>query len=373
MSEARSRDEHWMAHALGLAKRAWGETHPNPMVGAVLVACNDLLAEGWHRRCGGPHAEVDALAQLDGPVPEGATLYVTLEPCSTEGRTGACTEAIQRAGIRDVVVGALDPNPAHAGRGIDLLRAAGVTVRTGVLGDECEDLNLIFNHWIVHQRPLVALKMALTLDGKFAAASGQARWVTGGAARADVMRWRRYFPAIAVSANTVLLDDPRLTSRTGDRVYCPRRLVLDRHLRTVAASKDFHLFTDADAAQTVLVCLESAESARKQQVRDKGLSLWEIPEINDGFDWDSLFSRCAEEALFGVYLETGPGLATAVLESHVADYVFAYQAPKFMADAATPGLGAPRHTQHMKEALALAGVRHERFDSDSLTRGYLLK
>ena len=171
MTSAPDSDTIFMRQAIGLASQAWGQTHPNPLVGALIVEGTEVVAEGWHKGAGQPHAEVEAFAALGRAPAEGAVLYVTLEPCSTVGRTGACTNAIIDCGIRKVVVGAVDPNPAHSGRGLQILREAGVEVEQGILEDECNDLNLIFNHWITNGTPLLAAKMAMTLDGKFAAAS----------------------------------------------------------------------------------------------------------------------------------------------------------------------------------------------------------
>lgn len=372
-ADSTSEDVQFMRRALELARRAWGQTHPNPMVGAVLVRDGEVIAEGLHRADGQPHAEKEALAQLDGPAPKGTTIYVTLEPCSTAGRTGACTDAIRRAGIERAVIGAVDPNPAHAGRGLEVLRQGGIEVRSGVCAEECEDLNLIFNHWIVHRMPLFAAKMAITLDGKFAAASGHSRWVTSAAARADVMRWRRYFPAIAATANTVLQDDPRLTSRLGDTEFCPRRIILDRQLKTVQAAQQPKLFSDPFVDQTILVCLESADAAAREKAASLGLELWVLPQDRGHIDWSVLRECCRKAGLYGVYVETGPGLATEVLEEARVDYCFIYQSPKFMADSAAKGIGSFRQTESMNEALALDAVRHEVFDQDVLTRGFLKK
>lgn len=371
MSEAAEKDRGFMSAAIDLAQRAWGATHPNPVVGAVLVHQGQIIAEGWHRESGLPHAEVEALRALGGPVPEGTTLYVTLEPCSTHGRTGACTEAILRSGICRVVVGALDPNPAHAGRGIEVLRSAGIPVETGVLGAACADLNLIFNHWIVSGTPLIAAKMALTLDGKFAAASGQARWITGPEARENVMHWRRYFPAIAVGAGTVLRDNPQLTSRVGERIFCPRRIILDGALRTLQGADLPGVYTDPFRASTVVVCLPSAEAGLKKRAASLGIELWELPAIGGHLDWKALRKQLCRSNVYGLYVETGPGLATAVIEQHLADYLFVYKAPKFIADAAAPGLGSKRETKHLSEGFELETVRHEVFGSDVLFRGFL--
>jgi diaminohydroxyphosphoribosylaminopyrimidine deaminase/5-amino-6-(5-phosphoribosylamino)uracil reductase len=233
-----------MRQAIGLARRSYGQTSPNPMVGAVLVKGGKIIGRGWHRRAGEPHAEIEALrdAQKRGHNPKGATLYVTLEPCCTQGRTPPCTEAIKAAGIRRVVIGATDPNPKHSGRAFKILRRAGIAVtafgkgraRHSVravpglarqrraedcapyqsLADECLRLNEAFNHWIVHRTPFVIVKAAMTLDGKIATASGESKWITGGKARAYGMKLRQGADAVLVGINTILADDPSLTFRT---------------------------------------------------------------------------------------------------------------------------------------------------------------
>jgi len=371
MSEADPAHEPFMRRAIELARKAWGETHPNPMVGALIVEGGRVVAEGWHRAAGRPHAEVEALRALGRAPSAEATLYVTLEPCSTCGRTGACTDAILESGIRRVVVGASDPNPAHAGRGLEILREGGLDLCAGVLAEECADLNLIFNHWITRGEPLFAFKIATTLDGKFAAASGHSRWVTGEAARADVMRWRRYFPAIAVSGRTVLADNPALTSRADRAPWCPRRFVLDRELNTLERPTELQVYTDPFRERTTVVHAAEAPADRLAALADSGLASWVLPAGPGGIDLAAFRRRCAEEAICGVYFEPGPRLAGALIEGGQADYAFVYQAPKFLADSDARGIGRPRASRLMSEAFALSELRREAFGPDQLTRGYL--
>lgn len=360
-----------MPRALELARQGWGRTHPNPMVGALIVERDAVVAEGWHRAAGEPHAEVEAIRALARQPAADATLYVTLEPCSTVGRTGPCTRAIVEAGIRRVVVGALDPNPLHAGRGLEILRQDGVEVTGGVLEDDCADLNLIFNHWIATGRTFIAAKLALTLDGKFAAASGHARWVTGTEARADVMRWRRLFPAIACGPGTVLADDPALTSRIGSGPpWCPRRFVLDRRLRSADREALPRVYTDEFARQTTAVCGPEARPGLRERIRSAGADLWEL-ETHDSTAFLAEFAaRCAREKIPGVLFEPGPRLATSLVEASLLDYLFVYQAPALLADSDSPGLGSARATQSMDEATRLQSVRHAILGDDVLVRGF---
>ena len=344
MSDA-ERDERFMRRAVALARLGNGDTHPNPMVGALIVEDGKIVAEGWHKRAGTAHAERAALAALGRAPKPGAEMFVTLEPCSTRGRTGACTEAIIAAGgISRVVVGATDPNPAHAGKGFEILRAAGIDVVPGVLADVCARLNPIFNRLITTGTPLFAVKTAMTLDGRTATRSGESKWITGAEARADVMRLRRYFPAIATGAGTALADDPALTARVpGEKISCPAaRFVFDRRLRTLEKIGALRLFNDEFRARTVLVT--TAEARVPAEAADalaaRGIAVWALDAENF---WADFRSRCARAQLGGVLFEAGAELLGGLISAKAADYVYAYVAPKIFADpAARPAFaGAP--------------------------------
>ncbi|HEY2083534.1 MAG TPA: dihydrofolate reductase family protein, partial [Verrucomicrobiae bacterium] len=283
----------FMRLALRLARRGYGDTSPNPMVGAVLVKRGKIIGRGWHRRAGLPHAEIEALrdALMRKHDPRDATLYVTLEPCSTHGRTPPCTEAIIAAGIKCVAVGAIDPNPRHAGKAFKILKRGGIpvihcgdgrarhSVRAAGLSapkrrasrhggtpyqkvaDQCIHLNEAFNHWIVHRTPFVTVKAAMTLDGKIATASGESKWITGELSRAFAMNLRLGADAILAGVNTILADDPSLTARKrmangkwrGVRPI--RRIVLDSLARTPLNAK---VVTDEFAALTTIVVTSTA-------------------------------------------------------------------------------------------------------------------
>jgi diaminohydroxyphosphoribosylaminopyrimidine deaminase/5-amino-6-(5-phosphoribosylamino)uracil reductase len=325
---------------------------------------------GWHERDGGPHAERAALAALGRPPGAEATLYVTLEPCSTAGRTGACTEAIIASGLKRVVVGAVDPNPEHAGRGFERLRAAGIEVVTGLLGAECADLNLMFNHWIVRGTPCLAGKLAATLDGRTATRAGESRWITGEAARADVHRWRRLFPAIAVGAETVLQDDPRLTARTqGEAEVCPVRLVFDGGLRTVAADPLPGLYTDEFRARTVVVTTGHAPEGARRRLRDLGVEAWVCDAPTRRVPWGEFRQRCAERRLSGVYVEGGATVLGDLARERQLDYVFLYQAPVILGDDQARPMLAGSAAARLADGLRLGGVRREILGEDALTRG----
>lgn len=361
-------DSLYMEKSVGLARRAWGQTHPNPMVGAVIVEGGLVVAEGFHGAAGQPHAEVEALRALGRRPREGARLYITLEPCSTQGRTPACTQAILESGIREVIVGCEDPNPSHAGRGLELLRQAGIEVRCGVERAACEDLNLIFNHWIVKKRPLIAAKWAATLDGYVATRSGASQWITGELARADVMQWRRYFPAIAVGVGTVLADNPRLTARiAGLPVWCPQRFIFDSHLRLLASKASFNVLTDSYAERT---CLVTTQKPPKNL--PAGVTCWTLPATAEGHvSLEAFVSRCSEEAIEGVLIEGGPTLTSGFLNSVGLDYCFAYQAPCLFADTQAQKALSGKAPQLPSQALRLSSPILTPLGDDWLVRGKL--
>jgi diaminohydroxyphosphoribosylaminopyrimidine deaminase / 5-amino-6-(5-phosphoribosylamino)uracil reductase len=366
-------DERFMRLALGLARRAWGHTHPNPMVGCVIVEDGRVVSEGYHARDGGPHAERVALASLMRNPAPAAVLYVTMEPCSTEGRTGACTTAIIEAGIRRVVAGATDPNPDHAGKGFAVLRRAGIEVATGVLGGDCADLNLIFNHGMEANAPLLAGKLASTLDGRIATRTGESKWITGEAARADVHSWRTLFPAIAVGAGTVMTDNPSLTARRdGAPEVCPKRFVFDGRLTTVVAGSLPRVYSDSHAAQTTVVTTQHAGLGYVRKLRDLGVGVWIFESPTGRVPLGQFRERCAAEGIVGVLFEGGAQLLSRALAERELDYLFIYQAPVILADErAKPVFGGLR-TETLAQALRLADVRRAELGDDALVRGRIV-
>jgi diaminohydroxyphosphoribosylaminopyrimidine deaminase/5-amino-6-(5-phosphoribosylamino)uracil reductase len=263
-------DENFMRRALSLARRGYGRTSPNPMVGAVIVRGGEILGEGWHQRAGEAHAEVNAVkaARRKGHELRGATIYITLEPCCTFGRTPPCTTALMENGIARVVVGASDPNPKHAGRGFKVLRKAGVRVENGLLATECTRLNEAYNHWIVHGQPFVVCKSAMSLDGKIATDSGESKWITGEKARVFGMKLRLGADGIVAGVNTILRDDPSLTLRTQRGVSIPpwkswRRIVLDPNGRIPESAR---VLNDEQASSTLIVVTKEADAGKQARL-----------------------------------------------------------------------------------------------------------
>lgn len=359
-----------MRRAIACAKRGWGRTHPNPLVGAVICERGEVVAEGFHARAGEPHAEIMALRALGRKPAPDAAMFVTMEPCSTHGRTPPCTPAILEAGLRTLVVGAVDPNPAHAGRGLDLLRGRGVNVVEGVLADECDDLNLVFNYWIRHRAPVIAGKCAVTLDGRAATRAGRSRWITGEKARADGHRWRAYFPAIAVGAGTALSDNPALTVRLeGSPEGCPsRRFVFDRRLRTLG-QPNLRVFCDAFRERTVVVADDRAPPEAVARAAELGITLWRLPGENF---FAAFRARCAEAGVCGVYCEGGPSLLGAMLKDRALDYLFLYRAPLLFADNHAPSFLDGLSPESPDAGVRLANLRRETFGEDDLLRGHVL-
>jgi diaminohydroxyphosphoribosylaminopyrimidine deaminase/5-amino-6-(5-phosphoribosylamino)uracil reductase len=302
------RDEYFMRVALNEARKAVGRTSPNPAVGAVLVVNNRIVAKGHHRGAGREHAEIECLRNFGNPVPEGATLYVTLEPCSTVGRTGPCTTGIIKAGVKKVAVGVMDVNPRHQGRGIAQLRAAGIKVREGILAEECACLNEAFNKWIVSGRPFVIAKCGMSLDGRLSRRPSEPRWITDAAARRDAHRLRACVDAVLVGAQTVRTDNPRLTVRGLRTRQQPWRVVLTRSGRLPSRA---HLFSDGSAKRTLVYSGKSLAAVLKDLGRKNVTSV--LIEGGGAILGQALDARLIDkiQLYLGPILTAGPVIAFA--------------------------------------------------------------
>lgn len=341
-------DEFYLRRALQLARRGRGRTSPNPMVGAVLVRGRKVIGEGWHRRAGGPHAEIETLcaATQRGERVSGATLYVTLEPCCTHGRTPPCTEAILAAGIRRVVVAATDPNPNHAGKGLEILRRAGVKVdlakATSAVANEAARLNEAFNHWILQRTPFVTVKAAMTLDGKIATAGGESKWITGEPARRVAQQLRYDSDAVLVGINTVLADNPSLTARgPGGRVRkVLQRIVLDSLARTPLNAM---LTSDKFAALTTIV-VSRAAPARRVKALARKVRVLVAPVQAGRINLRWLLKRLGTGSVTRLLVEGGGEVNASFLEAGLAQRVAFFYAPKILGGRAArrgvAGVGA---------------------------------
>ncbi len=349
-----AKDQAFMARALRLARLGLYTTHPNPRVGCVLVAGGRIVGEGYHRRAGGPHAERLALAQA-GALARGATAYTTLEPCCHQGRTPPCVDALLEAGVARVVSAMVDPNPLVAGKGLAALQSAGVEVAVGPLAEAAKRLNPGFIKRMSQGLPYVRCKLALSLDGRTALASGESRWITSEAARRDVQRLRAQSSAILTGIETLLHDDPSLNVRLGptdlglapaEEVLQPLRVVVDSRLRTPPGA---HLF--ALPGEVLVACVDW-DPARAAALETRGARVCQMPEHRGRVDLEALLRFLASEEINGVLIEAGPTLAGAALQAALIDELWLYLAPHLLGDGAR-GLFHLPGLERMAERISL--------------------
>lgn len=331
-------DEQYMLRAAKLAQRALGNTTPNPIVGAVIVRNGEILGEGWHTRAGQPHAEIEAIRSAGNRDLAGATIYVTLEPCSSWGRTPPCTDAIIRNRFARVVIGCLDPNPNHAGKAVELLRSHGIEVTDGVAEEHCRKLNEAFFKWITTGKPFVLLKMAATLDGRIATHCGCSQWITGPEARARVQHLRQWADAVMVGGGTFRTDSPRLTVRdsAGNTRKTPCRIVV---------------------------------SNSRLELPDG----WEQVSLNTAADWENYLAELGKRPFVSLLLEGGGELAASALNAGVVDKIEFHYAPKLLGGTGSrPVIGGP-DPRTLSEALAVDGMELVRLGPDFAVSGYVRK
>ena len=330
-----------MLRALALARRGMGSVSPNPMVGAVLVKEGGIIGESWHKKCGEGHAEVNAIAdaRLRGNDPAGSTIYVTLEPCSSYGRTPPCTEGILKAGISRVVVGCADPNPKHAGRGIAILREKGVEVTAFVLEGKCRLLNESFFYWITTGKPFVLLKLAQTLDGKIATKGGSSQWITSGIARKHVMRLRLWADGVMAGGETFRKDAPQFTVRNGkgEVLKTPRRFIVTRNPGSFQVPEGEN---------------------------------WEFIDLSSPNAWEEFLLRLGRENVTGLLLEGGGELAASALQAGAVNKVEFHIAPKILGGRASrPSVGG-EDPERIDEGVLLENMQMRALGKDFLLSGY---
>ncbi len=360
---ASDREREVMALAIAEARR--GRTSPNPRVGAVLVRDGAILATGFHERAGAPHAEVDAIAKATGSL-DGATLYVTLEPCNHHGRTGPCTEAILDAGIRHVVIGARDPAP-HVPGAIERLRSAGVHVEVGLLEEECNALVADFAKHIRTGLPFVTLKAAITLDGKIATRSGDSKWITGEAARTEAHRLRANADAILVGVSTVLCDDPSLTVRHVEG-RDPLRVVLDADLRTPPSAAVLDPAGDSEA-DTLIIHADDLPSEARKAPGGSGVELAGVPRDRRGVDLSAGLELLGSRNVMGLLVEGGARVHGSFLDLGLADRAALFIAPKILGSTDAPSFASGTEIESISDAKRLVRTRMQRFDPDWLITG----
>lgn len=326
-----------MHAALALARRGLGNTWPNPAVGCVVVKEGRVVGRGWTQPGGRPHAETEALARAGAAAP-GATAYVTLEPCSHHGRTPPCADALIAAGIARVVAAIGDPFPRVAGSGFAKLRAAGIAVETGLCADEAAEINAGFLCRVKHGRPLVTLKLATSLDGRIATASGESRWITGRAARERAHLLRATHDAVLVGTETALADDPQLTCRLpGLEHRSPVRIVIDRHLRLPTS---LHLFTEAHQAPTWVATFATSGTTRQAALVTAGAKIIPVEPSADGIDLAGLLRRLGQEGVTRLLVEGGGRLAASLLRVNLVDRLVWMRAPLVVGHDGVPAIAA---------------------------------
>jgi diaminohydroxyphosphoribosylaminopyrimidine deaminase/5-amino-6-(5-phosphoribosylamino)uracil reductase len=342
-----SSDVEYMQHAIRLAKRGVYTTDPNPNVGCVIVKNNEIVGEGWHRRAGEPHAEVNALEQA-GSKANGATVFVTLEPCSHTGKTPPCAEALIKAGVKKVIVAMVDPNPLVAGKGLKILEEANIKTQSGLLESQARDLNPGFIKRMESGRPFVRVKLAMSLDGRTAMASGESQWISGEASRHDVQRLRAASSAVLTGIDTVLFDNPSMNVRLSaeqldiEQVRQPKRIVLDSQLRMLSDVKIASLDGECIVYTTVSVGNDKQYPFKVETINTQ-----------DGqIDLQALMQDLANKEINLLHVEAGSVLCGALLKNDLVDEIIIYMAPHIMGDAAKGLFHLPGLDQ-MKDRISL--------------------
>jgi diaminohydroxyphosphoribosylaminopyrimidine deaminase / 5-amino-6-(5-phosphoribosylamino)uracil reductase len=339
----------YMRMALSQAKKAWGQTGPNPMVGSVIVKDDQIIGKGYHKKAGEPHAEINAINSVNISNSKnklnGSTMYVTLEPCSTYGKTPPCTEAIVKAGIKEVVIGTTDPNPNHAGIAVKVLEQNRISVIVGVEEEKCLELNEAFFYWIVHKRPFVLLKMAMTLDGKIATENGNSQWITGPQARSRVLKLRKWADAILIGGTTARIDKPSLTvrdkySKTLKNWIQPRRLVASN----------------------------SMTQAELDEIFPDGAELIKAEKLSN---WGRIMTRLGSKNITSVLVEGGGELAVELLKAGIVNKVGFHVAPKILTGRDSRPVIGGSSPFSLEEALQLKNIKIKKYGKDIAVSGYL--
>jgi diaminohydroxyphosphoribosylaminopyrimidine deaminase/5-amino-6-(5-phosphoribosylamino)uracil reductase len=360
--------EQWMRRALELAGKAAGRTSPNPMVGAVIVKNGRVIAEGYHKKAGRPHGEIEALRKA-GKRARGAQMFVNLEPCCHKGRTPPCTDAIIESGIKEVFVGLRDPNPLVAGKGIRQLKRAGITVHSGLLKVECQRLNEVFVKYVQTGTPFVTLKSALSLDGKIATSTGESQWITGPEARERVHRMRDQVDAILVGAGTVLKDNPRLTTRLKKgKGHNPARVILDARAEIPLKARVFH---HANRDRVVYITTNKASAVRVNRLKDRGIEVQMISERSNRISLNKLIKILGSMEIDSVLLEGGGGINASALKEGIVDKVVLFLAPLIIGGESALGVVGGPGIKSLKQALPIKNLTVTPVGADWMVEGYL--
>lgn len=363
-------DRHYMEMALSLAKQGKGFTSPNPMVGAVVVNEGKIVGKGYHEYCGGPHAEVNAINDA-GADAVGATLYVTLEPCNHTGKTPPCTQKILDSGIRKVVMAMKDPNELASG-GSDFLRSQGIEVQSGVCKEESEQLNEIFIKYARTKRPFVIVKYASTLDGRIATSTGDSKWISGPVSRAFVHEIRHQVDGILVGIETVLADDPSLTTRRESGPgNDPRRIILDSNLRFPENAKMLRLNSDSD---TIVVCGDQRGEGyadKKKRLEQQGVTVIETPLEEGRIDLDTLVDTLGDLGISSILVEGGSRVIASALNAGIVDKMYMFYAPKLLGGDDGIPVCRGKGPLMMKDCIRLKSMQTRSSGDDILVEAYV--
>jgi diaminohydroxyphosphoribosylaminopyrimidine deaminase/5-amino-6-(5-phosphoribosylamino)uracil reductase len=358
-------DEYWMRRVLRLAEKGRGSTSPNPMVGAILVKDGKVVGEGYHAKAGEAHGEIVALQQ-SGEEARGAILYLNLEPCTHYGKTPPCAPRVIEAGVKRVVIGMEDPNPLVKGKGIAILRKAGLDVEVGILEKECRRLNEAFFKYMTEREPFVILKVAATLDGKLATRDGDSKWISGEASRRFVHKLRGQVDGVVVGIGTVLTDDPLLTARIrGGRD--PYRIVLDSRLKIPEGAK----VIGTSPSKAIIVVTELAPKDKIERLEKKGVKILMVDSKEGRVNLKSCLSKLGEIGMTSLMVEGGSQVNGSFLDEGLIDRLLLFFSPKLIGDRQAPGIFGGRGVSQLQEAVLLKEIKAKRVGEDILLEGYL--
>jgi len=358
-------DERWMKRALHLAEKGKGRTSPNPMVGAILVKDGKMVGEGHHAKAGEAHAEIVALQQA-GEEAEGAILYLNLEPCTHYGKTPPCVPQVIEAGVKRVVIGMEDPNPLVKGKGIEILRKAGLDVEVGILEKECRRLNEAFCKYILKKEPFVVLKVAATLDGKMATRNGDSKWISGEASRRFVHKLRDQVDGVLVGIGTVLKDNPMLTARVrGGRD--PYRIVLDSRLKIPEEAK----VIGTSPSKAIIASTELAPKDKIEKLEKRGVQILILDSKEGRVNLKSCLSKLGEMGMMNLLVEGGSQVNGSFLDEGVIDKLLLFLSPKLIGDQQALGIFGGKGASNLQKATALKEIKAKRIGEDILLEGYL--
>lgn len=360
---------YYMKKALRLAVKGKGRTSPNPIVGAVLINDDKMVGKGYHKKAGLPHAEIEAIRSA-GEKTNGSRLYVNLEPCSHYGKSGPCAEAIIESGINEVIIGMKDPNPLVAGKGIRKLKKAGINVIQGIMEKDCRKINEPFIKYITTKLPYITMKVASSLDGKISTITGESRWITGDQARNHVHKIRDEVDAIIVGINTVLRDNPMLTTRlkTKKDLMNPIRIILDSRLKIPLTAKSIQLKN----GQKTIIATTTKAPLRKVKILEKmGIVVLTIKEKETKVDMNELMKKLGKMEISNIMIEGGAEVNASALQSGIVDKVIFFIAPIIIGGANATSSIMGNGIRFLKDAIPIKETRIKKIGHDFMLEGYI--